>query len=441
MPVDIRTDNPLDMEKLTSLYNYYLQWLWSKNNDNDLRATKFAKATLQIISALISDMKEGQLSLRAMSLVYTTIISIVPLFAISFSVLKGLEAHNQIRPFLSNALEPLGDKGVDITDKIIGFVDNIQVGVLGAVGIVILLYTVIGMMHKIEHAFNYVWHVAKDRNIAKRFNDYLSVLLVGPLLIFLSTAMTASARSDYLIEKIASLDILIAIIGTIIPYFILALAFTFLYSFVPNTKVKWKAAFIGGIITALLWKIMGWGFANFVANSSNQTAIYSAFATIIVFMVWIYLVWLVLLFGSNIGFYIQHPEYRKIRHSTLNVQPAHKEALAIEIMVELGNRFYKHKTALDIKLLSEACGQPHKEILDISRNLKSANLIALSNEDDTLTLARPLEHISIYDIITAIRVNDHKSDSKIGRKYLKNVDEILRKTFDSQTLQKLINKS
>ena len=101
-------------------------------------------------------MREGQLTLRAMSLVYTTILSLVPLLAISFSILKGFGVHNQVEPMLLNLLAPLGNKGVEITERIVGFVDNVKVGVLGSLGFVLLFYTVVSLMQKIERTFNYV---------------------------------------------------------------------------------------------------------------------------------------------------------------------------------------------------------------------------------------------------------------------------------------------
>jgi membrane protein len=155
----------------------YQEWLWQKNKKSEHHIFRLLRPFLQILNAVIEDIKEGQLRLRAMSLVYTTVISLVPLFAISFSVLKGLGAHNKIKPMILGMLEPLGEKRFEIADKLLGFIDNIQVGILGALGVVILVYTVIGMMQKIEHAFNYVWHVSSHRSFGQRFSDYLSVLL------------------------------------------------------------------------------------------------------------------------------------------------------------------------------------------------------------------------------------------------------------------------
>jgi len=431
------------MEKSNTDNRNFYKWLWKKNNDAPM-AEKFLRSVLQIIFAIIYDIKQGQLSLRAMSLVYTTLISLVPLFAISFSVLKGLGVHNQIRPFLLNALDALGDKKIEITEKIIGFVDNIQVGVLGALGIAILIYTVIGMMQKIELSFNYVWCVSKSRSFAKRVNDYLSILFVAPLLVFLSTAMTASAKTSYIVDKISNIygfDILVAIIGVILPYVILALAFTFLYSFVPNTKVKFKAAFISGLITAFIWKLMGWGFANFIANSANHMAVYSAFATIIVFMIWIYLVWFVLLIGANIGFYIQYPERRRLSHNSVNISSGYKEAMAVQIMINIAKRFESHQNPAETDVLSYELGQPQHVIELICGYLKKSGIILNEEGNNAWIPAQPLDHISVYEIIRAARNNvsniELEVSGKEAQEYLKEIDSLLSDKFKKK-LRELI---
>jgi membrane protein len=116
---------------------------------------------LRTILILVRDLAFGQLTLRAMSLVYTTLLSIVPLLALSFSVLKAFGVTNQIRPMLLNLLEPLGEKGVEVAQRITGFIENMNVGVLGAVGLVLLLYTSISLIQKIEESLNYIWHAPR----------------------------------------------------------------------------------------------------------------------------------------------------------------------------------------------------------------------------------------------------------------------------------------
>lgn len=103
----------------------------------------------RILHAVVNDVVEGQITLRAMSLVYTTLLSMVPLLAVSFSVLKGFGVHNQIEPLLADFLAPLGPEGVEISDNVVGFVDNMQIGVLGSVGLAMLFYTVVALIQKL----------------------------------------------------------------------------------------------------------------------------------------------------------------------------------------------------------------------------------------------------------------------------------------------------
>ena len=130
--------------------------------------------------ALVRDVMRGDLTLRAMSLIYTTLLSIVPLIALSFSVLKGLGYHRDLEPVLYSFLEPLGDRAYELTAQVMGFVDNVRGGVLGSIGLVFLLYTVISMVQKVEESFNFVWRVEQPRSLGRRFSEYLCVMVVGP---------------------------------------------------------------------------------------------------------------------------------------------------------------------------------------------------------------------------------------------------------------------
>ena len=261
---------------------------------------------IRICWAVLRDFAEGQISLRAMSLVYTTLLSMIPLLAISFSVLKGFGVHNQIEPFLLNFLAPLGDKGIEIGTRIIEFVENVKAGVLGSIGLGLLVYTVISLMQKIERAFNFIWHVPQQRPFAQRFSSYLSVIAIGPVLVFSSLGITASLTSTSVVVALTSIEpfgTLIRAAGTLLPYLLVVGAFTFIYLFMPNTRVRVSAALVGAAVAGLMWDTAGWAFASFVVNATKYTAIYSAFAALVIFMIWLYVSWLILLIGANIAFF------------------------------------------------------------------------------------------------------------------------------------------
>jgi len=162
--------------------------------------------TARIILAIAERLLSGELTLRAMSLVYTTLLSLVPLLAVSFSVLKGFGVHNQLEPLLDNILAPLGPSGSQITDQIIGFVGSMQVGVLGSVGLAFLLYTVFSLIQKIENSLNYIWHARPTRTIGQRFSNYLTVIMIGPVLMFSAVGLTVSVMNTSVMQSLAAIE-------------------------------------------------------------------------------------------------------------------------------------------------------------------------------------------------------------------------------------------
>jgi YihY family inner membrane protein len=223
----------------------------------------------RIVDRLVDDLYTGRLNLYAMSLVYTTVLSIVPVLAVSFSVLKAFGVHNQLEPTLHALLAPLGERGGEITQQIIVFVDNIQVGVLGALGLGFLIYTVISLLQKVEESFNFIWKSRGERSLSRRFSDYLSVLLVGPVLVFTALGITGAVMGSDAVQWVALFEparTLIAIAGRVVPFLLIVAAFTFIYKVVPYTRVDVRAAFTGAVVAALLWQVAGLAFASVVAQ-------------------------------------------------------------------------------------------------------------------------------------------------------------------------------
>ncbi|MDH5435501.1 MAG: YihY/virulence factor BrkB family protein [Gammaproteobacteria bacterium] len=363
--------------------------------------------SLRIAYAVIRDAIDGQITLRAMSLVYTTLLSLVPLLAVSFSVLKAFGVHNQIEPMLLALLQPLGEKSIEITERIIGFVENMKAGVLGSLGLVFLLYTVVSLIQKIERAFNFIWRVKTPRSLAQRFSDYLSVVIVGPILIFTAVGITASISSATIIQQLGAIQPfgeLINFSARLAPYILIIAAFTFIYILIPNTKVKVRSAVIGAITAGILWETTGWLFASFVVSSSNYTAIYSAFATLIIFMIWLYLAWLILLTGSCIAFYHQHPEYLSVQKRELKPSNRMKENIALHTMFLISKDFHEKGNGWSIDRLAQYMRMP-MEIMEDIINLLVDNKLIKRTCDDTIYFqpSQSLENILLEDIFAAVR--------------------------------------
>ena len=329
------------MKRVPALFKRLDEVIWRKPAEGLSRTEAWLLRLTRLLIVLVRDLAQGQLTLRAMGLVYTTLLSLVPLLALSFSVLKAFGVYNQIQPILLGFLQPLGEKGVEITGRIIQFIENINVGVLGSVGLALLLYTAVSLVQKIEESFNFIWHVSRARGIGERFSRYLSALLVGPLLVFSAMGITATAASMRVVRSVLEVQAIgwLALqVGHLLPYVLVIGAFTFVYTFIPNTRVRLGPALAGGLVGGILWQSAGWAFALFAASSTRYAAIYSSFAILILFMLWLYLSWLILLFGAAVSFYVQHPEHLVARAGEPRLSNRMRERLALVIMSRIARR-------------------------------------------------------------------------------------------------------
>ncbi|WP_018875768.1 YihY/virulence factor BrkB family protein [Thioalkalivibrio sp. ALE31] len=420
--------------------------------DTDLSALPWWKAVplgvVRGLFGLVREVSEGQLTLRAMSLVYTTLLSMVPLLALSFSVLKAFGAHNAVEPFLLGVLEPLGEQGVEIAHNVLDFVDNMRVGVLGFVGLLFLVYTVIALVQKIELAFNTIWRVENSRSLAQRFSNYLSVILIGPVLVVSALGLTATVMSSAAMQAIAGVEpfgMLITEISRLVPYILIISAFAFIYVFVPNTRVKILPALIGAVVAGFLWQSVGWVFANMVAGSTRYAAIYSSFAIMIMLLIWIYLAWLILLIGANVAFFVQHPEYMNVRGIRLRLSGAARERMGLHLMQQVGQRFHDGRPAPTLDEVAATLAVPGNALGDAARRLEEAGLLLKAgSEGQHLVPARDLDAIRVDEILDALR--EDSDDHAIRRlrgslsveTTLKEVDQAREERLNGRTLRDLL---
>ncbi len=363
--------------------------------------------TLRTFWAVLRDMRQGDLSLRAMSLVYTTMLSMVPLLAISFSVLKGFGVHEELETAMMRVLLPLGERGVEVGIRIVEFVENVKVGVLGSVGLALLLYTVISLMQKIERAFNHIWDVPQTRPFAQRFSGYLSVIVIGPLLVFSAVGISASLMNTEIVttlSAIAPIGAVIDTVGQLVPAAMVVGAFTFIYVFMPNTRVRVLSAFTGALVGALLWGMASWVFASFIVSSAQYAAIYSGFAALILFMLWMYVAWLVLLVGSSVALYHQHPEDLVLAQRAAALSPRMAERLALAVLVEIGTAFGGSAAAPSDEDLASRLRCSSRTVDRLTDLLAREGFIAATNDAPARWLpARAPDDILLGDVMSAVR--------------------------------------
>ncbi|MEC8066925.1 MAG: YihY/virulence factor BrkB family protein [Pseudomonadota bacterium] len=369
-----------------------------------------------IAGAIGKDFITGNIPLRATSLVYTTILSIVPLLALSFSVLKSFGVHNQLAPILQNVLAPLGAKGAEVTQSILMFVDNIKVGVLGAIGLGFLLYTVISLIQKIEAAFNEIWHVDKARPHIQRFTSYLSVITLGPIVLFsiigLKTKFTTNPMVAEYLGVATSTGFMPSLIETISAVALPIALFTFMNKTIPNTNVKLLPALVAGIVTTFLWQATAKGFGTFMANSGNYDAIYSSFAIILLVFIWLYLNWLIILIGGSLCFYIQNPEQSKLSLRSASLHPQDRLYHALVTLKEVAQKFEDGQKPLTANQLGKLLGS-HVFAISTLEALSSNNLIHFDESGkQEIMLTKSIDKIYLYDLMEALGHNTARIANK-----------------------------
>lgn len=377
-------------------------FLWKR--DPDSRPLAMLLRLTRYVWALLRDLLGGELSLRAMSLVYTSLLSLVPLLALGFSVLKALGVHDALSRALLQFLAPLGAEGATLAHHIVGFVDKMKVGVLGSVGMGLLVYTAISLIHKVESSFNFAWEIGRSRGLSQRVGDYLSVLVVGPLLVFSALGLTASIKNSHIVGLLSQIEPFgtMLILGfKLVPYALMCGAFSFLYGFIPNTRVQLRPALIAGLFAGIAWQAASVAFATFVANASNYNAVYSGFAIVIFLLIWLYMGWLILLLGCRLSFYLQNP--RRLRPHPMP-EPGNRdcEALALSAIAEVGGRFLAARPPASVAGLSRDLGVMPETLVRVLAPLLASGIL-IRTADDALLLARDPQSLDLRQLWQSMR--------------------------------------
>ncbi len=363
--------------------------------------------TLRIGLVVLRDLFYGQLNLRAMGLVYTTLLSLVPLLALSFSVLKGFGVHNQLEPMLRQFLLPLGGQADVAVDTVLGFIERMNVGVLGAVGLAFLLYTAVSLVHKTEASINFIWHVRHPRSFGERFSSYVTILLVGPVLVFTAIGVTATVTGSEQVQQLLALEPLgrlYAFATRLTPYLLVIAAFTFAYLFLPSTRVRLTAALTGGVVGGVLWQTAGWVFAGFVSGSTRYEAIYAGFAVLVFFLVWLYVSWLILLLGASVAFYVQNPQYVVLESGEPRMSNRMRERVALLLMSLVAARHLRGESPWTREELGGALGVPAHAVDTVLDALCESGFLTEAVVPACSYLpVRDLDRVNAWQVVEAVR--------------------------------------
>lgn len=397
---------------------------------------------IRFLYLVILAFTDRELSLYASSLVYTSLLSLIPFLAVSFSMLKAFGAHNMLEEFLIGFLAPLGAEGKNLAVQTTQFVDKLNVGVLGSVGLAFLLYKAISLMYELESALNYIWSARNTKTPLRRFGDYLTVLLVGPVLILTATGITVSFMSTSFVvwlQQFEPFSTAILAAGELLPYVMATAACTFVYGFLPNRKVRFLSALAGGVFAGVLWQFAGLAFAAFTVTSGQYSAIYSGFAFPILFLMWLQLSWLILLAGACLSFHHQYPgppHNKKI----ITFATRENEKIALLIMF-LATRNFQLRQPLKLEGIVEHLGLPLAAVQTVLSRLVHKRLLVEGSENPpTYVPAIDPDSLTLQEILDTVGNGRDAAYGKVPEvdALLSRIDECSSASLSTMTIRDLI---
>jgi len=399
----------------------------------------------QVLIISLRNAIRNKYMLLSSSLTYWTLLAIVPFFALAFSILKGMGVQNRLEPFI---LSKVGINSKEVVAKIIQYVDNTNVQTLGTVGLLALIFTVLSLLSKIEKSFNLIWNVKKDRPLRRKFGDYLSIILVGPVFLLASISLTTTLHSSVIFQKIIGYgELPLSWLIGIVPYIITWCTFIFLYAFIPNTKVRLLPAVKAGILSGTLWQLAQWGYIHFQVGVVKYNAVYGAMAQLPVLLVWIYISWSILLLGVQISATFQKMDLIQGEFLTDKVSFASQELLAIGLMTVITGNFHYNKDAWTLSMFAEYFNVPVELLNRVFLPFVEAGLLEKGAGEDPVYIPKQLtENITLRQIVetlkcygTDIKCQEENNIMLHIDQYLKKIDALFTDSFSEIKLNDLIS--
>jgi len=412
------------------------------------RRHSFLIKQLRVILLAVREFRGNQCQLSASALTFYTLISIVPIVAMAFGIAKGFGLEQvlaaQLRAKLPGQEDTIG--------QIIGFANNLlqntNGGLIAGIGVLMLFWTVIKVLNSIETSFNDIWGIKQERSFARKLSDYLSIMLICPFLLIASGGITVfiASQVELLVAKLAflgPLGPLILLSLQILPYVMLWVLFTFLYVFMPNTRVGIIPALIGGIVAGTIYQLVQILYIHFQIGAGKMNVIYGSFAALPLFLIWLQLSWRIVLFGAEVSFAQQNVDTYEFEHDCLNVSHAFKRLVSLRIAAEAVKRFAGARPALTTVHITDELDIPVRLAREILFELTQVGILAEVRDpgdgQPSYQPARDIQHLTVKAVLEAL---DTKGTDKIPvamNAEMNRLDESL-KTFDTLVRQSSANR-
>ncbi|VAV83418.1 Ribonuclease BN [hydrothermal vent metagenome] len=385
--------------------------IWQIKLEDLPRRKSFFIKQLRVVVLTMRGFDQDKCFLRASALTLYTLLSIVPVVAMAFGVAKGFGMEQLLEAQLLEKF--VGQE--EVITRVVGFartlLENTRGGVVAGVGVGVLLYSVIKVMGNIERTFNEIWEIKKGRPLRRKITDYFSIILIAPILIVVSGSITIfiTSQAVTLTEQVAWIGAFSSVIFFVlkmVPYLLIWLLFTFVYIFVPNTKVTFKSALMAGIFAGTSYQLLQWVYITFQVGIAQYNAIYGSFAALPLFLIWLQLSWLVLLLGAEFSFASQNVDTYEFEPDCLKVSLRFKKLLSLRITHLLVKNFQDGKASLTAEHISHTLGTPVRLVRLLLFELVESGVLYDSRIDDSRELyyhvARDINQLSISYVASAM---------------------------------------
>jgi membrane protein len=390
--------------KFLFLKEFLTKGIWSiKLSGIDKKKAAVIKV-IRVIILSIRGFTQDRIQLRSSALTLYTLMSVVPVLALGFGIAKGFGYEK----YLKSEMLKKFDNYQEVVNKLIEFatklLERTQGGLVAGVGLMLLLWTVMKVFINIEISFNDIWQIKKARTLSRKFSDYLSMMVISPILF-----LASSTSNVFIHQTLSNINERFALFGYIspifffllklVPYVLIILLFTMVYVIMPNTKVKFKNGMIGGTIAGIAFILTQWVYVNFQVGVSKNNAIYGSFAALPLFIFWVQISWLIVLLGAKIAYAAQNVEMYEFENETTHMSDYSKRILAILMLNRLIKNFTQGLPALTSKELSEELKIPIRMINSVLFDLKKCHLVSEILTENTKTNAfQPAQYIERYSI-------------------------------------------
>ena len=429
------------IERVKSFLHFLQHDLWRIDLVHDSKLHAFGVETLRVIHLVLKGVKEDNCKLHAAALTYSTLMAMVPFLVIIFSIGKAIgfdKAEEMLLEFAADMPEGIQT----FIHRLLEVVQGVNPAALGAVGGVLFLYIIFKLLSGIEESFNQIWGVRSPRAVADKVRNYLSVLVIAPTLMLLSNAGSAAILAYA--GKIEWLGSVVTTAMQLAPVFVLALAFVAVFMFLPNTKVGFRPALIGGLTSAVLVIVLQSVVLKFSAALFQKYAIYGSFASIPIFLFWLHLNWTILLFGAELAFAVQNRDTYAEEQAAVTASMVAKLWVAFSVMQEAVRVFQGAEAALKTVSYARENNIPIRlmnEVLGVLARARLLGPVATEGQDGYALLQAP-EHVTAKKIFDLL-ITDGSSPQDLGLvedlvtdEMLNAMDVSLDETLDPITLRR-----